>query len=153
MVLFVEQVEIENLVFNEVMYSNPPYGNNSLFRLECDVWNRAESIEIFFEVSSYNIYFQNICYEYITLYTSEGTISVQELWSLPVIYVLCCIRFWSLFSKDSVWTAHDLHVVSFYGSDDPVHHDKKQRKNILYLRVAPQRKLKILYLSIHWDQK
>ena len=48
----------------------------------------AESVGVFFEVLSYQIYFQNICYEHRTLYMVSVTISMQELRSLPVIYVL-----------------------------------------------------------------
>ena len=106
------------------------YDNNSLFRLECDVWNVAESVGIFFEVPSYHIYVQNICYEHRTLYTAEGAISMQELWGLLVIYLFCCTRIWSLSSKVSIWKDHDLHAVSLYGRDDPVHHGKVHKEKM-----------------------
>lgn len=97
-------------------------------------------LEYFFEVHSYHIYFQNICYEHRTLYTAEGTISMQELWSLPVIYVFCCTRYWNLSSKVSVWIAHDSHVVSLYGRDDLVQHEKFINKKYLALEDSSPKK-------------
>ena len=55
---------------------------------------------------------------------------MEELSGLPVIYVLCYTRFWSITLKVSVWTAHNSNVVSLYDRDDPVHHDKVHKEKM-----------------------
>ena len=81
--MFVEQLEIENLVFHEFIYRNPLCDYIMITTLYSG-WNAVfgtvtESVGIFLEVLFYNIYFQNICYEHKILRTAEGMILIQEL--------------------------------------------------------------------------
>ena len=117
-------------LYTEVPLPWLQYDNNSLFRLNCDFWNSGR-----------------ICWNIFWSSFLQYLLSKHLLWTQNVICGwrddfsainlrpdchLCALlhKALRLFFEDSVWTAHDSHVVSLYGRDDSVHHDKVHKEKI-----------------------
>ena len=153
MVLFVEQLGIENLAFHEFIYRNPPILDYITVTTLYSGWNAmfgtvAESIRIFFEVPSYNIYIQNICYEYRTHISLKGRFQCKNSEACLSLMCFAAQDFEALLRRFQFEQPMIQMLYPFMIEMIRSIMTKFIRKNILYLRMAPQRKLKI-NLSIH----